>query len=193
MTDSSEKGIEFEQAFLKFQSSAAPVGKKGKNPHYKSSYARYEDVVAHVGPLLHEAGLSFRHTSRFEHGQWFVGTMLIHAETEETSELFEMPVSIGKMQEMGSAITYAKRYTLMALLGLPSEDDDGSVASRTPAKVANPANPELYTGTKEQKIQLMKWAKEKEIADNDLKGISEAWMGLTFSKEIFNEITQRWD
>lgn len=184
------KSSSLEKAFLDFQSKVAAVVKGGRNPHYKSAYAKYEDVVAHVGGPLHEAGLSFRHTSLVtEHG-WYVGTKLIHAESGSESEIFQMLCPIGKMQEMGSAVTYAKRYTLMAILGLPSEDDDGNVASKI---VAPPAKPKIenYTATNPQKTTLKEWAAAKGITDRDmLLQISQSWMNQPMTKDVFDSITE---
>lgn len=172
-----------EKAFLQFQQSISPVTKKGKNPHYKSTYSRYEDVVAHISPLLVEVGLSFRHTSRESGEHWYVGTKLVHAESNTTSEVFEMPCALGKMQEMGSALTYAKRYTLMALLGLPSEDDDGHKASHPqPVKKASEAKP-----TAEDLNRLYKLVDAKNWEPTEVKDI----MLKAFNCDVTSKLTMK--
>jgi len=171
-----------EKAFLLFQASMTPVTKKGKNPHFKSTYTKYEDVVASVLPNLTEVGLSFRHTSRFGDGVWYLGTKLIHAESGSHSEVFEMPCPIGKMQDMGSAITYAKRYTLMALLGLPSEDDDGHKGNQPVRQAASEPKP-----SKAELQNLFKLMVEKSWDPQEVKAV----MAKAFGYETTDKLTMK--
>lgn len=127
---------EFEKAYLKAQKAMGSADKDGKNPHFKSTYSTYTSVVNCVKGPLNDNGLTFRHTTRLDEQGWHIGTILVHADTGQESPPFEMLCTMGKMQEMGSAITYAKRYTLQSICGIPSDDDDGHVANKVaPTKV----------------------------------------------------------
>lgn len=118
------------------------VGKDGTNPHFKSKYATLENVTDTIRPVLQNAGIVFMQSPGLvdEHGVMSLTTTFIHAESGETcNSVIGVPLAKRDPQGMGSAITYACRYSLMALLGLPPVDDDGEGAGRaetaTPAKV----------------------------------------------------------
>lgn len=105
---------------------------KGKaNPFFKSVYADLSSVVDAIREPLTNNGLSFvQVTHPSERNEIIVETVLMHESGEWLSGTLAMPVSKTDAQGFGSAITYAKRYGLQGLLGVPSEDDDGSAASR---------------------------------------------------------------
>jgi hypothetical protein len=120
-----------ETAFLKAQKNMDHVSKDATNPFFKSKYATYDALINAVKKPLNDAGISFRHTSRVDGDRYFVGSQLIHAESAQTSPIFEMPIKVGNAQETGSALSYSRRYTLAALCGIASsEDDDGNSASQ---------------------------------------------------------------
>lgn len=163
---------EFEKAFLKAQQAMRAAKKDSENPFFKSKYTDYATLVATVKAPLNDNGLSFRHTSRFENDRYMVGTVLIHADTGARSEVFEFPTKIGSPQETGSSVSYSKRYTLAALLGVASDDDDdGNAAS---GKTSQPKTMPLYLGAPGQKIELAKEADKLGISGkHDLTALSE--------------------
>ena len=61
--------------------------------------------------------------------------MLIHASGQWLSNTFTMPVSKADAQGVGSAITYARRYALAAMVGVAPEDDDGNAATKAAPKM----------------------------------------------------------
>lgn len=122
---------------------AAPLNKV--NPHFKSKYADLPAVIDAVRPALTKHGLSVTQTTRIAEGGLVLVTTLHHASGETLSG--EYPLPVGKPQEMGSAITYARRYSLAALCCIAADEDDdanasegaGQTASRP--KAAPPAKP----------------------------------------------------
>jgi hypothetical protein len=116
---------------------------KGKtNPAFRSKYADLAAVVDAIKPALAEHGLFFRQiTHPADHGVC-IETVIHHASGESLAcgPLF-VPASKQDAQGFGSAMTYARRYSLMAAFGVPAEDDDGNsaVASKPVAKPAEPA------------------------------------------------------
>lgn len=141
---------EFEKAFLKAQQAMRAAKKDSENPFFKSKYTDYATLVATVKAPLNDNGLSFRHTSRFENDRYMVGTVLIHADTGARSEVFEFPTKIGSPQETGSSVSYSKRYTLAALLGVASDDDDdGNAASGKNAQLTK--DKEIDSGASREK------------------------------------------
>ena len=135
------------QALFSAQGKLRGVGKDGSNPHFKSRYATLENVTDTIRPVLQECGVLFMQSPGTvnEHGVMQLTTTLIHAETGEMhATVIEVPLVKRDPQGVGSAITYACRYSLMALLGLPPVDDDGESAGRaettTPVKILSKAN-----------------------------------------------------
>lgn len=105
---------------------------------HKIKYATLRQILETVGPALHENGVRIRQGAdrsfMLDEGGGTKGrlvpvyTDLIHVETGEIERTtVEMPVTLLNAQAMGSAITYGKRYTLLAALGLATDeaDDDG--------------------------------------------------------------------
>ena len=117
---------------------------KGKtNPAFRSKYADLAAVVDAIKPALAEHGLFFRQITHPADGGVCIETVIHHASGESLAcgPLF-MPASKQDAQGFGSAMTYARRYSLMAAFGVPAEDDDGNsaVASKPTQKPAERAN-----------------------------------------------------
>ncbi len=109
--------------------------KQANNPHFRSKYADLGNVMDACLPALNEAGIALiQPTGTDEHGS-FVETILIHGESGEQLAC-RVPLILGKndMQGFGSAVTYARRYGLMAMAGIAPEDDDGNAASAAAPK-----------------------------------------------------------
>jgi hypothetical protein len=132
-------------ALLKAQKQIKVAVKDSANPFFKSKYADFTTIVEAVKPALNENGIMFLQIVTPEG----VETVLLHESGEYISGV--TPVVVAKQndpQALGSAITYAKRYGLQAIVGIPSEDDDGEAAmGRTQVKlpVAKPVPPKKVT------------------------------------------------
>lgn len=103
---------------------------KGKtNPAFRSKYADLAAVVDAIKPALAEHGLFFRQVTHNAEGGVCIETIIHHASGESLAcgPLF-VPASKHDAQGYGSALTYARRYSLMAAFGVPAEDDDGNAA-----------------------------------------------------------------
>lgn len=124
-------------ALSQFQSEANAAIKSSKNPFFKSNYASLEDVIAAANEGA-KYGLAFTQCVDFEKDvlegsvvpTMYVRTSLMHKDSDTviTSRYPVVPKNnrYDDSQALGSAITYAKRYSLQAIYGLPSEDDDGN-------------------------------------------------------------------
>jgi hypothetical protein len=112
---------------LQFQNKLRKVGKDAKGYNY--SYASFDNVVETIAPELNSQGLGYTHT--FD-GQDIVCT-LFNAEGETITSKLTLSTEILKgmnaSQSMGAAITYARRYTLTAILGLVTDDDTDGVVN----------------------------------------------------------------
>lgn len=126
------------KALIAFHKTGAAALKSGKNTHFRSSYSTLEEVINTVRQAG-EHGLTFTQLIDFDEGRMYVSTVLMHTSGETL--ISRTPVvakDLSNPQQMGSGITYAKRYGLQSIFGLPSEDDDGNAAS-SPARVNQPA------------------------------------------------------
>ena len=113
------------------------IKKENTNPFFHSKYASLSTILNAIDIPLTETGLVF---SQLPDGVNGLTTILIHAESGEYFEsTYTMPVAKqNDPQAVGSAITYARRYALGAILGLNiDDDDDGNKASVQPQYVPN--------------------------------------------------------
>jgi hypothetical protein len=132
------------QALLAAQRDFGPVLRNATNPAFRSKYADLSSVIETITGPLHANGLVVVQRLDYEqHGETTVPvllTELIHADTGErlTSRAVLACKDPLDPQKVGAAISYFRRYSLLALLGLSTEDDDGNAAARpaTPAKAA---------------------------------------------------------
>lgn len=117
--------------------------KDSKNPHFRNDYASLESVIETAKPVLAANGLAFMQgLGEYVGGAMTVSTRIIHESGEWIESDFQMPVGKADPQGTASASTYARRYSLMGILGLPALDDDGEAAmTRTPPKKPEPMNP----------------------------------------------------
>lgn len=118
-------------ALLAFQREAPTLPKHADNPHFHSKFVPLDTIVERVGPLLVKHGLTWStFPCRDDHGP-ALRYVLAHPSTGDVLE-GTMPLLLTKSdpQGQGSAITYARRYSICAVLNLVAdEDDDGNSAS----------------------------------------------------------------
>jgi hypothetical protein len=114
------------------------VTKDSKNPHFKNDYASLEAVTEMARPILAANGLCVvQSPGAFEGNRIPVKTRIIHESGEWIEGEIVIPLSKADAQGAGSAVTYARRYALMAMLGVAPVDDDGEAAvERVPANKA---------------------------------------------------------
>lgn len=136
--------VNLAKALLIFQGAVDGVKRDSDNPFFKSKYADLEKVVDTARPHLQEAGIAFLQSpGAIRDNNLEMTTMLIHAESGEWMQgTGEIPLGKKDPQGAGSAQTYAQRYHLMAMLGLPPTDDDGEGAMERNRPSRPPSQPE---------------------------------------------------
>lgn len=127
-----DKTTNIYSALMAAQRDMGPLLKNATNPAFRSKYADLGSVIETITEPLHNNGLTFYQRMRIEGGAPVLESAIVHVETEQMIESLCPVVSKDPQdpQKMGAAITYARRYSLMALLGLAPEDDDGNSASK---------------------------------------------------------------
>ena len=128
----SESIVELSKALAKFQEEVKQPLKDKNNPFFKSKYVPLENVVEAITDVAPKNGLSFvQWALNDENGRVGVATMLMH-ESGEWIEFDAVHMKADKetAQGAGALITYLKRYSLSAVFGITSDqDDDGNGAS----------------------------------------------------------------
>lgn len=125
-------------AFVKAKKAFAPALKSSTNPHFKSKYAALDACIEAVNDSFLAAGIAMYQETFEDPTGVTVETVLLH----ESGEMIRcgklhVPASKQDPQGYGSALTYARRYSLMAACGIAPEDDDGN-AGNAAVKAAQP-------------------------------------------------------
>lgn len=151
------------------------------NPHFRSKYLSLAGVMEGVTPVLTKYGIIVTHSAyRNEDGSPWLRTSLIHTSGDRLDS--DLPISGGNPQQTGSAITYARRYALLGLLGMVGdEDDDGNAASAPAGKATvakGPSEPQmkliktLLSKTRNAKSKAEGDAVSQEIMEKDLNELT---------------------
>jgi len=128
-------------ALVKAQRAFGPALKSSTNPHFRSKYADLSACVEAVIEGLNGAGIALIQRTSMDDTGVTVETVFVH-ESGEMLECGKLHVPAAKQdpQGYGSALTYARRYSLMAACGIAPEDDDGNAATRKQAQPASEPN-----------------------------------------------------
>jgi len=165
---------EIAEAFVLAQSKFAPALKKADNPYFGSKYADLAACIEAVIDALHDNGIALmQHTAETDKGV-IVQTVFLHrsGQTLEAGRIF-VPAAQNNSQAFGSALTYARRYSLMSACGIAPEDDDGNAASKPQApKVLKPEETYDYWTTKHGDVPSYSTAGEAEMAGTPSFGSS---------------------
>jgi len=122
-------------AFVKAQRQFGPALKTSTNPHFRSKYADLSNCIEAVIDALNANGIGLMQRTYESKDGVMVETIFVH-ESGEVMEcgLLHVPAAKQDPQGYGSALTYARRYSLLAATGLAPEDDDGNASRRTEVK-----------------------------------------------------------
>jgi len=155
---------------LEFQKKIGIIKKDSKNPHFKNTYASLTQILSEVKPLLTECGLILIQPISLDG----VGTTIIDFETGEKIEtIISLPTNLNP-QQLGSAITYFRRYTLASLLSLEIDDDD---AQSTVVKQPN----------LNEQVEI---AKAKIITATSLIDLGNKYKALTPIEQRFQDVIE---
>lgn len=117
------------EALAKAQADFKAVHKNNENPYFKSRYADLSAILAATQPSLAANGIAVTQFPVIKDKSAGVMTMIVHSSGEWMSNELLLPVAKCDAQGIGSAITYARRYSLGSIVGVAAEvDDDGNAA-----------------------------------------------------------------
>lgn len=182
------------RALLQVQQDIGAAAKNAINPHFKSSYADLTSVREASIPVFSANDIVVQQGTGYDEQNRFVlETTLTYVPTgEQIRSAFPLPEQ-GNSHALGSALSYARRYSLSCLAGLTVADDDGNEAVKNAPQIVKPpgpprASPEaiaerliaelLETSTAES---LNKWAMS-EGSQKDLRGLTPDQRALVREK-----------
>lgn len=130
----SESLNELVPALVKAQAEFTAIPKDSTNPFFKSNYAGLPVVVEKASPILAKHGLAISQHIGNDDGVDTLTTYLLHTSGQFLAHSMRLHLVKDDPQGQGSAVTYARRYSYMAVLGLVADDDDdGNAASKRQA------------------------------------------------------------
>jgi len=118
------------KAFVAAQMATEAVKKAASNPAFRSKYADLAHVVEAVVPALNENGIAVIQSPSYDGELVRVTTTLLHESGASVTGVLGLKPSKADPQGVGSAITYGRRYSLLAMTGAAPGDDDGNAASQ---------------------------------------------------------------
>jgi hypothetical protein len=171
-------------ALVRAQRGFAPALKTSTNPHFRSKYVDLAGCIEAVVDALNAAGIALIQRTSEDNTGVTVETVFVH----ESGEMMEcgklhVPASKQDPQGYGSALTYARRYSLMAAAGIAPEDDDGNAASKTPAPKVSATKTDLVPPTRMAIVADVAAAIDERMSANDLIGAFEEYLGVTDVEE----------
>ena len=171
-------------ALVQAQRGFAPALKTSLNPHFRSKYVDLAGCIEAVVDALNAAGIALIQRTSEDSTGVTVETVFVH----ESGEMMEcgklhVPASKQDAQGFGSALTYARRYSLMAAAGIAPEDDDGNAASRTPTPKVSATKTDLVPPNRMAVVADVAAAIDERMSANDLIGAFEEYLGVTDVEE----------
>jgi hypothetical protein len=132
VADDKGAGSQLVKALIAAKKAFKPLLKNKVNPHFRNGYADLTAVHDAVDDALAANGLTIMQPMKVGPTSHVILTKLCHVSGEAEVSEYALPGGV-KSQDLGSAITYGRRYSLCALLGIshdePDADDDGNAAS----------------------------------------------------------------
>lgn len=122
----SESITKIAPAFLRAQRKIGSANKGASNPFFKSKYADLGAVMEACKEHLNDEGIAILQPPAYAdvNGKHLVETILMHESGEFFAAAMALEVPKSNMQDLGSAVSYARRYGLQSLVFIPAEDDD---------------------------------------------------------------------
>lgn len=171
---SSEEINELATALHQAQSQMGGAVKDSSNPFFKSSYADLTSVIKAIKQPFADNGLSYTQFPVSNDNGVGVATRLMHNSGQWLQMCYTLPIVKADPQAAGSAITYARRYALQSIAGIPTADDDAEAAMLRGEKSEQEKYEDLVMDLMPS-IQAIKDG----LATNDLATANEAWSELT--------------
>lgn len=126
----SEQINELMAALAKAQGEMRPALKDSTNPHFRSRFADLASVWDACREPLSKHGLAIVQSVVNREGEQYLETTLGHSSGQWISSEMRLPIQKPGPQELGSCLSYCRRYSLAAIVGVYQDDDDGEKGER---------------------------------------------------------------
>jgi hypothetical protein len=149
----SEQTNEISAALAKAQGAINNPGKGAKNPHFNSHYADLSGGINAIREGLSANGIAYLQGPRVDGEVLMLDTRLTHSSGQWIECEYPVCKFPAQPQIMGSAMTYARRYSLFSLVGIAGEDDDGNAASK--AEISAPPPMEFINSDQTEELSVL--------------------------------------
>jgi hypothetical protein len=129
-------------ALAKAQGAMKPAILNKINPHFKNKYADLSSIIEAIRAPFAANGLSITQTPELIDGSFVLVTTLRHSTGQWISGIYPLPAN-ATAQQLGSALTYAKRYTLSSLACIAADEDDDAEAANKNGNVSTVPSPKI--------------------------------------------------
>ena len=204
---------EIAAALAKAQAAIQNPKKESENPHFKSRYADLATGLDAVRGALAASNIVVIQATSMDGDLMMLETRIAHSSGQWIGSIYPVCKFPARQQEVGSALTYARRYSLFALVGIAGDDDDGNEASKseTPAparkavaaSASEPVDLEESKQAREFIVQTMdvcetpadfdQWAKENKAQIDKLTTADRALVRSAFQMRKHNAIEAQKD
>lgn len=193
---SSELINELANALCNAQGQMGGAVKDSSNPFFKSSYADLTSVIKAIKQPFSDNGLSYtQFPVSSEHGVG-VSTRLMHVSGQWLEMEYTLPIVKKDPQAAGSAITYARRYALQSIAGIPTADDDAEssmLRGDDKKKVTEDqviSIKKLLDETKVDQAVFLEWVKVKSISEIQASNYDQVVAALEAKKKPMIDLDQ---
>lgn len=185
----------FYDDLLQAQREIEAVDKDGKNPFFKSDYTTLNATILACKEILNKHNIIILQPILSDEFGVHVCTVLVHKSGERIESKMKIePAKVNDPQAQGSAITYARRYSLKSLLTLSDNDDDGEASMNRSNTNTTASQPSASKQAEEvicqyHKVKMFKTPKMKSYAHkDDIKGWCNG-QGYADEKDAWREKT----
>lgn len=183
----SESINELATALAKAQRDIRGAVEDSSNPHFKSKYASLQSVIDAAREPLTSNGLSIiQALTDAAPGTVSIETIMLHSSGQWISSTFSVPVTKMDAQGYGSATTYARRYSYMAMAGLAPIDDDANAAVASPAPVRQEEAKKIPAAM----LKVIESATSQDELKTWCDGLDNSWKTNAQFKAVFKK---KWD
>ena len=170
-------------AFIKAKKAFSPALKEKTNPAFRSKYADLGACLEAVNDAFLDNGIAVYQETFDDATGVTVETVLLHESGEALRcGKLHVPASKQDAQGYGSALTYARRYSLLTACGIAPEDDDGNAATKA-IKVSPTKSDAVISPNRQAVLNDVKDAISDRFTKSDIIGAYDEYMGITDQEE----------
>lgn len=185
------------KALVAVQSEITNAPKESKNPFFNSTYTDLATAVNHCRPVLAKHGLAIYQTFDGTFDAPIIVTTLLHESGEQIQGRLQMKPVKADPQSLGALLTYGRRYSYLAIVGIAPEDDDAQSAMPAKTKAAKepeqpkpPTDPNAWTDG--QRKMLFGFCKKAALSEAEMKAFVEKYIPGKTKKEA-SDLLDHWD